>query len=511
VVSAVLLFVASVTVAAPVSSAAAPVFADGFESGTTSMWTFASSLAVQQTYVRTGAWAARATSNTTPSYAWRDLGSAYPDLYATTRFLVFSHQTNVWLQSLRTSTGSAIALIGVNTGGKLILRNAATGNTFTSSTVVTNGAWHEVELRVMVGAAGRADVWYDGNPVTELGRNDNFGTGGISRLMIGDNNTGKVFDVALDDVVVATERLPADANPPTIPTGLTAAARGSSQVDLAWTTSSDDVAVAGYTVFRSTDGAAFTQVGTSPTPSFLDSSLASETQYWYSVDAFDAAGNRSPRSDTATTTTGPPLAADQFGRWSPPFDVGVVAVHATVLHTGEVLLFNGRSGSIGTVVKLWDPADGTVADVSVSAQHNLVCAGTSFLSNGNLLVAGGTLWGAGSPFGTSQTAVFDPEARVWRVGPAMAQARWYPTNVSLADGRTLVFAGKTNTTVTADKVERYDPATDSFTTLSSSATMKMAPYPRMSFFPTAGSCDSGSSAARSTSTRRQGCGRTDPR
>ena len=479
VASAVLLILTGIAIATPASSTAAPVFADGFESGNTSNWTVASNLLVQETHVRSGVWAGEAKSTGSPAYAWRDLGSTYTDLHATSRFLLLSQSTGVWLHSLRRSTGPAIALIGINARRKLVLRNAVSGTTSVSSTVVTPGVWHEVEIRVLIGASGRADVWYDGNPVADLGRGGNFGSSPIRRLMIGDNASGKRFDVAIDDVVVATEQLPGDGIPPTTPTDLVATSQGSSQIRLTWTASSDDVGVAGYTVFRSTDGLAFTQVGTSPTASFDDANHASATRYWYSVDAFDAAGNRSLRSNVASATTGPPPFADQMGRWSPPFEIATVGVHAMVLHTGEVLLVHGRNGTNGTVAKLWDPATGIVTDASYAAPHNLLCAGFSFLPTGEVFFTGGTIWGGSGTYGSAQTAIFDPGSRSWRAGPTMAQARWYPTNVSLPDGRVLIFAGKINPTVTADTVERYDPSTNALITLPATATMKMAAYPRM--------------------------------
>jgi chitodextrinase len=94
---------------------------------------------------------------------------------------------------------------------------------------------------------------------------------------------------------------PADTTPPTKPTGLTATAAGSNQVNLAWTASTDDVAVSGYEVRR--DGAA---IGTSPTASYSDTSAQPSTTYSYTVVALDAATNRSGESDPATATTPAP-------------------------------------------------------------------------------------------------------------------------------------------------------------------------------------------------------------
>ena len=85
---------------------------------------------------------------------------------------------------------------------------------------------------------------------------------------------------------------------PTTPTGLTATAASSSAVNLSWTPSTDDVGVAGYKVFRNG-----TQVATTTAPSYQDTGLSEATSYSYTVSAFDAAGNESPRSSVATATT----------------------------------------------------------------------------------------------------------------------------------------------------------------------------------------------------------------
>jgi large repetitive protein len=97
---------------------------------------------------------------------------------------------------------------------------------------------------------------------------------------------------------------PPDTTPPSAPTGLAGSATGST-MSLTWTASSDDVAVAGYRVYRSST-ANFTPgpanlVGTSATTSYSDPGLAMGT-YYYRVVAVDAAGNASTSSNEATTS-----------------------------------------------------------------------------------------------------------------------------------------------------------------------------------------------------------------
>jgi hypothetical protein len=89
-----------------------------------------------------------------------------------------------------------------------------------------------------------------------------------------------------------------DTTPPTVPTGLAATAVSSSQINLAWTASTDNVGVTGYKVFRGG-----TQVATSPSTSYQDTGLAASTAFTYTVAAFDAAGNTSAQSTSASATT----------------------------------------------------------------------------------------------------------------------------------------------------------------------------------------------------------------
>ena len=96
-----------------------------------------------------------------------------------------------------------------------------------------------------------------------------------------------------------------DLEAPSVPTGLTATAQSASEVALIWPASTDNVAVAGYDVYR--DGA---MIITTVTTGYTDTGLNPATTYIYAVSAFDAAGNTSNLSPLASATTfGPPGAA----------------------------------------------------------------------------------------------------------------------------------------------------------------------------------------------------------
>jgi chitodextrinase len=95
---------------------------------------------------------------------------------------------------------------------------------------------------------------------------------------------------------------PTDKVPPSTPTGLQATAVSSSEIDLTWTDSTDNVAVTGYVIYR--DGKELTTVAGTET-TFQDTGLDYSTTYIYTVRAIDAANNASQPSKPAEAMTGP--------------------------------------------------------------------------------------------------------------------------------------------------------------------------------------------------------------
>jgi chitodextrinase len=100
----------------------------------------------------------------------------------------------------------------------------------------------------------------------------------------------------------------ADTQPPSVPSNLSVTAAGSTNINVTWTASTDNVGVTGYRVERSqgTGSTTYTQVGTPSTASFNDVGLLPSTVYNYRVRATDAIGNLSGYSTVATATTANP-------------------------------------------------------------------------------------------------------------------------------------------------------------------------------------------------------------
>ena len=93
----------------------------------------------------------------------------------------------------------------------------------------------------------------------------------------------------------------ADAQAPSVPSSVTAAALDSSSIRISWQASSDNVGVAGYHVYR--DAAVSPTASITSGTSWTDTGLQPSSTHSYTVDAFDAAGNTSSQSSPASATT----------------------------------------------------------------------------------------------------------------------------------------------------------------------------------------------------------------
>ncbi|WP_424217226.1 galactose oxidase-like domain-containing protein (plasmid) [Streptomyces sp. BI20] len=162
-----------------------------------------------------------------------------------------------------------------------------------------------------------------------------------------------------------------------------------------------------------------------------------------------------------------------YGRFAEYFPSPDYAVHIAQLPTGKILLFsfepvednpqketaptNTPGGDNAGRAFLWDPARGTGRDAFKQVTPPVVdmpdgldqprpapffCAGHSFLPNGMLGVFGGNLGGNGGS-GAKLSLVFDPWTETWHRNGDMAVGRWYPSVVTGADGRQLIFSGHT--------------------------------------------------------------------
>jgi Domain of unknown function (DUF1929) len=146
----------------------------------------------------------------------------------------------------------------------------------------------------------------------------------------------------------------------------------------------------------------------------------------------------------------------------------VVGVHSALLRTGKVLLmsydegvypvdadhaadFSAIADSDRGLCAVWDPITGR-ADYTPSLRRNTFCAHQSFLADGRLFVNSGQFPLPGllknllpprllAPGADKDVHVFDPITTTWTRLPDMQLGRWYPTCVTLPDGRVFVASG----------------------------------------------------------------------
>ena len=170
-------------------------------------------------------------------------------------------------------------------------------------------------------------------------------------------------------IVTSVPTTTPDTTAPTTPTNLSATAISSSQINLSWTASTDNVGVMGYRVYRGG-----TQIATPTTNSYSDTSLSPSTSYSYTVAAYDAAGNTSAQSASmsATTQTSTPTTINgQVGYWSfdSPDISGVTAYDRSGLANNGTLT-NGPAQILGKIAEALQ-FDGINDNVNLGAPASL--------------------------------------------------------------------------------------------------------------------------------------------
>ena len=111
----------------------------------------------------------------------------------------------------------------------------------------------------------------------------------------------KVYNRPLTAAEITTDmnvtNQPADTQAPSTPAGLAQAASTATSINVRWTAATDNVGVAGYTLYKNN-----VAVSTNTGASFNYTGLTCGTSYTLAVDAYDAAGNHSPRASLTAAT-----------------------------------------------------------------------------------------------------------------------------------------------------------------------------------------------------------------
>jgi hypothetical protein len=165
--------------------------------------------------------------------------------------------------------------------------------------------------------------------------------------------------------------------------------------------------------------------------------------------------------------------AQTSGSWLPvQSSTTAVAIHIYLTPTGKIFYLAGSAWNINNrngpyQARLLDPVTGTETNVSLS--KDLFCAGQCQLPNGNILLCGGTamyendinncngIW-----HGARYAYEFNVTTGTLVEQAPMKTGRWYPTLVTLPDGKVIVVSGFDDFGSYNYLAEVYDPVSKSW-------------------------------------------------
>lgn len=150
--------------------------------------------------------------------------------------------------------------------------------------------------------------------------------------------------------------------------------------------------------------------------------------------------------------------AQSAGSWASGKNTSTVAIHASILPNGRIFYMDWSHQA-----KVLDPNTGSESNVSMS--ENLFCAGQAPLPNGNILLAGGTLRSDteadncnGKWHGLNSAYEFNWSTNRLTKVASMKHGRWYPTCVTMGDGKVMVTQGFDEYGDNNRLVEIYNPS-----------------------------------------------------
>ena len=262
-----------------------------------------------------------------------------------------------------------------------------TGLTATAiSTSMINLTWNASTDNIGITAY---KLYRNGALLTTLGKVTSYGNTG---LVAGTNYSYTVSacdaagncSVQSTSASVTTPQAFSDTQPPTMPTGLSATAISTSTINLFWNSSTDNVGVSKYNVYR--NGTLWTVLGN--INSYSNSGLTPSTTYSYTVSACDAAGNCSAQSSAVSATTYAPFSAQASPivfSGSSSYQVNGSLVNISI----DRITNNSYSGHSGSLrIELWALTapyfGGSVTGyVTASIRTNLISGGSDTLAANN--------------------------------------------------------------------------------------------------------------------------------
>ena len=145
----------------------------------------------------------------------------------------------------------------------------------------------------------------------------------------------------------------------------------------------------------------------------------------------------------------------EVGLWSAPRPWPVIAIHGALLPTGKVLHYSYPDETEHSRAMVWDPTSDSFE--LVEGLTDQFCSGLSFLGNGRLLVSGGN--DTQCLFQGRRVATqFDAFSETWSPVGFMSTGRWYPTNITLANGSVIIVSGLNENCVLTSKMDMFEPS-----------------------------------------------------
>jgi hypothetical protein len=146
-----------------------------------------------------------------------------------------------------------------------------------------------------------------------------------------------------------------------------------------------------------------------------------------------------------------------LGEWqllAPAFDLDMVAIHAALLSSSEVLFFAGDEVHYNDMTRAetrrWDPATALTETPLFPNPRNLFCGAQCVLPDGRVFVAGGHAYmlpdfnnpGDFRHLGSDRDVhTYSRASDTWTRHVSMDLSRWYPTCVLLPSGNVLIVSG----------------------------------------------------------------------
>jgi hypothetical protein len=133
---------------------------------------------------------------------------------------------------------------------------------------------------------------------------------------------------------------------------------------------------------------------------------------------------------------------DKFGRWDTmPYLSPINPIHMALLPDKTLLIVSGSENDANNTIYRAAILNRATGLFTVKVlMRDLFCNAMSFFPGGRVLISGGTKQ-YDNFYGEESTTVFDWRTGLFTDGPKMADGRWYPTNTTLSNGRTLTISG----------------------------------------------------------------------